>query len=149
RVVRALAIDGLEVLYRRRVVGRVGERRADLRASEELVGEGLGRIVLAPDPQGRVHDAGERVLTERGDVRVEQEPDGELHALILELELVVLFDDVHEVAAGLHDPEDLRLHLTGLPQEAREITGLVRERRAVRPDDRATARGDGSGERLR
>ena len=95
----------------------MGEGRTDVGPFEELIGERLRLLVHAPEPGRRVHRAGERVLTDRGDVRVEEQANRELDVLVLELELVVLLDDVHQVATGLHRPEDLRPQLAGLEEE--------------------------------
>ena len=101
-------LDGLEVLERRRVVAGVGERRAGVGLGLELVGPGLVLRVEVPVPGVGEGGARELVDTQAVDVGDEHQADGEL-GLALQPGLVVLLDEVHQVATGGHDADDVGL----------------------------------------
>jgi len=147
-VVAAGPLHGLQVLHRGRVVAGVGERRPDLRALLELVGPGAAALVEVPVPGGGEGGAGEGVRAEGVDVGDEHQADGELDALALQPELVVLLHEVHQVTAGLHGAQHVRLrvHVRGLEQERREV--VVGERRRVLRDHLAAGALDGRREVL-
>ena len=90
----------------------------------------------------------QRVRAERVDVGEEHQADRQADALVPQLELVVLLDQVDQVAAGLHGAEHVRLRvqLRRLEQERGEV--VVRERRRVLADDLAAGALDRGGEAL-
>ena len=119
-VIGAGGLDGLEVVQRRGVVAGVGERGT---------GAGLGlepvspRLVLGIEvPVPRVGEAGARELVDPQGVDVgdEHQADGQL-SLVLHARLVVLLDEVDQVATGGHDPDDLGVGGRRLGDERGEV----------------------------
>src|SRR6266545_2374169 len=146
--VGAGGLDGLQVVHRGRVVAGVREGGPAAGLLLEPVGPLPVLVVEVPVPGVGERGAGQRVRAERVDVGDEHQPDRQVDALLLELELVVLLDQAHQLAAGVHGAEHVRLGGRSLQQLGREVAAGVRELRGLLADHLAAGGVDRLAEAL-
>src|SRR5664280_3523131 len=144
-VIRAGALDCLEVVHRGGVVARVGEGGTGAGLGQELVSPRLVLGIQVPVPRVREAGAGELIDPQRVDVGDEHQADGQLR-LALHARLVVLLDEVDQVTASGHDPDDLRGGRPRLGDERGEV--VIGEGRRNALLYRAASPRDRGGERL-
>ena len=126
-IVGAGRLDGVQVGERRGIeAGLHLGRHLALELLGEALGEGAGLVVEVPvEGLGQAQPLG-ALEAERVHVGDEDQQAGELLAALDDAELGRLLDRVDGVAAGIGEPDDLRLRGLRLQQEGGEVRGVDR-----------------------